>query len=126
MSAEDYGHVLAQGEENLKRIEEDGDVVAVLEKRAVSAKREGYFVIQVRTRYFGGERDKRDRLIASEDNCMDKRDRLRASKDNCMDKRDRLRASKDNCMDKRDRLRASKDNCMDKRDRLRASEDNCM
>ena len=44
---EDYGGVLAQGEENLKRIEEDGSVVAVLEKRAVSAKREGYFVIQV-------------------------------------------------------------------------------
>ncbi len=47
VSVEDYGHVLAQGEENLKRIEEDGRVVAVLEKRAVSAKREGYFVIQV-------------------------------------------------------------------------------
>ena len=48
---EDYGRVLAQGEENLKRIEEDGEVVAVLEKRAVSAKREGYFVIQVHVLY---------------------------------------------------------------------------
>ena len=47
MSAEDYGRVLAQGEENLKRIEENEKIVAVLEKRAVSAKREGYFVIQV-------------------------------------------------------------------------------
>ena len=47
MSAEDYGRVLAQGEENLKRIEENEKIVTVLEKRAVSAKREGYFVIQV-------------------------------------------------------------------------------
>ena len=38
---------MTQGEENLKRIMEDGKVVAVLEKRAVDAKREGYFVIQV-------------------------------------------------------------------------------
>lgn len=46
VSAEDYGRVLAQGEENLKRIEENEKIVTVLEKRAVSAKREGYFVIQ--------------------------------------------------------------------------------
>ncbi|XP_019851253.1 PREDICTED: rap guanine nucleotide exchange factor 6-like isoform X2 [Amphimedon queenslandica] len=46
VSSEEYGRVLAQGEENLKRIEENGQVVAVLEKRAVSAKREGYFVVQ--------------------------------------------------------------------------------
>ena len=39
--------MLAQGEENLKRIEEGGKIVAVLEKRAVTAKREGYFVVQV-------------------------------------------------------------------------------
>lgn len=38
---------MAQGEENLRRITEDGKVVAVLEKRAVDARREGYFVIQV-------------------------------------------------------------------------------
>lgn len=39
---------MTQGEENLKRItDEDGRVVIVLEKRAVDAKREGYFVIQV-------------------------------------------------------------------------------
>ena len=31
----------------MKRIEEDGRVVAVLEKRAISAQREGYFVVQV-------------------------------------------------------------------------------
>ena len=51
VSAEDYGRVLAQGEENLRRVEEEGEVVAVLEKRAVSAKREGYFVIQVGTEW---------------------------------------------------------------------------
>ena len=38
--------MLAQWEENIKRLEEDGKVVAVLEKRAVNVKREGYFVIQ--------------------------------------------------------------------------------
>ena len=31
----------------MHRVMEDGVVVAVLEKRGVSAKREGYFVIQV-------------------------------------------------------------------------------
>ena len=36
--------MLAHGEENMHRVMEDGVVVAVLEKRAVSAKREGYFV----------------------------------------------------------------------------------
>ena len=36
-----------QGEENMKRIEEDGRLVAVLEKRAISAQREGYFIVQV-------------------------------------------------------------------------------
>ena len=43
---EEYARVLAQWEENIKRIEEDGKVVAVLEKRAVNVKKEGYFVIQ--------------------------------------------------------------------------------
>lgn len=47
ISCEEYGQVLAQGEENLKRVIEDGEIVAVLEKRAVNAKREGYFVVQV-------------------------------------------------------------------------------
>ncbi len=37
-----------QGEENLKRVEVGGELVAVLEKRAVDAKREGYFIVQVR------------------------------------------------------------------------------
>lgn len=45
-SAEEFGRIMTQGEENLKRITEDGKVVAVLEKRAVDARREGYFVIQ--------------------------------------------------------------------------------
>lgn len=44
----EYGRVLTQGEENLKRKEEGGEVIAVLEKRAVDAKREGYFIVQVR------------------------------------------------------------------------------
>ena len=44
---------MAQGEENLKRITEDGKVVAVLEKRAVDARREGYFVIQVSQKLYG-------------------------------------------------------------------------
>lgn len=47
VSSEEYGQVLAQGEENLKRVEENGEIVAVLEKRAINAKREGYFVVQV-------------------------------------------------------------------------------
>lgn len=47
ISSEEYGQVLAQGEENLKRVEENGEIVAVLEKRVVDAKREGYFVVQV-------------------------------------------------------------------------------
>ena len=39
---------MTQGEENLKRLTDDeGRVVAVLEKRAVDARREGYFIIQV-------------------------------------------------------------------------------
>lgn len=38
---------MTQGEENLKRVTEGGKVVAVLEKRAVDHRREGYFVIQV-------------------------------------------------------------------------------
>jgi hypothetical protein len=46
VTSEEYGRVLAQGEENLKRIEEDGKIVAVLEKRAITAKKEGYFVVQ--------------------------------------------------------------------------------
>ena len=51
MPSEEYGRILVQGEENLKREEEDGRVVAVLEKRAINAHREGYFILQVR----GGE-----------------------------------------------------------------------
>ena len=31
----------------MKRVEEDGRVVAVLEKRAINAQREGYFIVQV-------------------------------------------------------------------------------
>lgn len=46
---------MAQGEENLRRITEDGKVVAVLEKRAVDVKREGYFVIQVSQIVQGGK-----------------------------------------------------------------------
>ena len=39
---------MTQGEENLKRLTDDeGRVVAVMEKRAVDARREGYFIIQV-------------------------------------------------------------------------------
>ena len=44
--------MLTQGEENLKRKEEGGEVVAVLEKRAVDVKREGYFIVQVRELYW--------------------------------------------------------------------------
>ena len=44
----DYGQVLAHGEENMHRVYEEGELVAVLEKRAVPPRREGYFVIQVR------------------------------------------------------------------------------
>lgn len=40
-----YGRILAHGEENMMRIEEDGVVVMVMEKRSVDIKREGYFVI---------------------------------------------------------------------------------
>ena len=40
---------MVQGEENMKRVEEDGRVVAVLEKRAINAQREGYFIVQVVT-----------------------------------------------------------------------------
>ena len=48
MSVKEYSRILAQGEENLKRItDEKGEVVMVMEKRAVDAKREGYFIIQV-------------------------------------------------------------------------------
>ena len=47
VSSEEYGRILVQGEENMKRIEEDGRLVAVLEKRAISAQREGYFIVQV-------------------------------------------------------------------------------
>ena len=36
-----------QGEENMKRVEKDGRVVAVLEKRSINAHREGYFIVQV-------------------------------------------------------------------------------
>lgn len=44
----EYGRIMTQGEENLKRLTDDeGRVVAVLEKRAVDARREGYFIIQV-------------------------------------------------------------------------------
>ena len=39
---------MTQGEENMKRVTDDeGRVVAVMEKRAVDARREGYFIIQV-------------------------------------------------------------------------------
>lgn len=44
-----------QGEENLKRVEVGGELVAVLEKRAVDAKREGYFIVQVRMGVYVGE-----------------------------------------------------------------------
>ena len=46
-----------QGEENLKRVEVGGELVAVLEKRAVDAKREGYFIVQVRMGVYVGEGD---------------------------------------------------------------------
>ena len=43
----EYSHILAQGEENLKRVmDEKGEVVMVMEKRAVDHKREGYFIVQ--------------------------------------------------------------------------------
>ncbi len=48
MTLEEYSRVQIQGEENLKRVEVGGELVAVLEKRAVDAKREGYFIVQVR------------------------------------------------------------------------------
>ena len=47
MSATEYGRILTQGEENMRRVEVEGRVVVVLEKRAVDAKREGYFIVQV-------------------------------------------------------------------------------
>ena len=47
MSSEEYGRILIQGEENMKRVEEGGRVVAVLEKRSINAHREGHFVVQV-------------------------------------------------------------------------------
>jgi len=47
VTLEEYSRVLTQGEENLKRVMEGGEVVAVLEKRAIDAKREGYFIVQV-------------------------------------------------------------------------------
>ena len=48
MSSEEYGRILVQGEENMKReTEEDGRVIAVLEMRAINAQREGYFIVQV-------------------------------------------------------------------------------
>jgi hypothetical protein len=46
VSSEEYGRILIQGEENMKRVEEDGRVVAVLEKRSINAHREGYFIVQ--------------------------------------------------------------------------------
>ena len=49
VSSEEYGRILVQGEENMKRVEEDGRVVAVLEKRSINAHREGYFIVQVLT-----------------------------------------------------------------------------
>jgi len=50
VSVTEYGRILTQGEENMRRIEEDGKVVTVLERRAVDVKTEGYFIVQVRTR----------------------------------------------------------------------------
>ena len=47
VSSEEYGRILVQGEENMKRVEEDGRLVAVLEKRSINAHREGYFIVQV-------------------------------------------------------------------------------
>ena len=47
VSSEEYGRILIQGEENMKRVEADGRVVAVLEKRSINAHREGYFIVQV-------------------------------------------------------------------------------
>ena len=47
VSVRDYSHILTQGEENMRRVVEEGKVVAVLERRAVDAKREGYFIVQV-------------------------------------------------------------------------------
>ncbi|XP_064404349.1 rap guanine nucleotide exchange factor 6-like isoform X2 [Halichondria panicea] len=46
VTLEEYSRVQIQGEENLKRVEVGGELVAVLEKRAVDAKREGYFIVQ--------------------------------------------------------------------------------
>ena len=43
---EEYGHILAMGEENLQKVYNEGKLVAVFEKRAVDCK-EGYFLIQV-------------------------------------------------------------------------------
>ncbi len=45
--AEDFGRIRAQGEEDLKKIYQDEELVAVMEKRSVEGK-EGYFIIQVR------------------------------------------------------------------------------
>jgi len=47
VSVTEYGRSLTQGEENMRRVVEEGKVVAVLERRAVDAKREGYFIVQV-------------------------------------------------------------------------------
>lgn len=47
VSAEDFGRIRTQGEEDLKKVFDDqGQLVAVLEKRSVERK-EGYFLIQV-------------------------------------------------------------------------------
>lgn len=55
VTLEEYSRVQIQGEENLKRVEVGGELVAVLEKRAVDAKREGYFIVQVRMGVYVGE-----------------------------------------------------------------------
>ena len=47
VASEEYGRILVHGEENMKRVMEDGRVVAVMEQRAISAQREGYFIVQV-------------------------------------------------------------------------------
>ena len=47
VASEEYGRILVQGEENMKRVMEDGRVVAVMEQRAINAQREGYFIVQV-------------------------------------------------------------------------------
>lgn len=47
VSAEDFGRIRTRGEEDLKKVfNDEGQLVAVMEKRAVGQK-ENYFLIQV-------------------------------------------------------------------------------